>query len=168
MIALPFVALFAGLLLYAAWSDLTSFTIPNWVSIALAASFPVAALAHGMPVATIGLHVLFGAGVLAVGFFLFAANVFGGGDAKLLAATAMWTGFAGFTPFIIWTVIAGGALALAILVARRLLTRPEAAPSFLRRLLDPKGGVPYGIAIMTGGLLAIPSIPLGFAALTIL
>ena len=87
---------FAGLLVYAACTDVASLTIPNWVSIALAGVFPLAALAVGMPLSEIGMHYLFGAAILAIGFFLFAANIFGGGDAKLIAAAAVWTGFQGF------------------------------------------------------------------------
>ena len=45
----------------------------------------------------VGLHLGFG--------------LFGGGDAKLLAATAVWTGFGAFPQFLFWTALAGGALA---------------------------------------------------------
>jgi prepilin peptidase CpaA len=159
-------ALFAGLLIYAACCDIASLTIPNWASIALAAIFPAAALAHGLALTEIGLHLLFGVAVLAVGFFLFAANIIGGGDAKLLAATAVWAGFPAFPTFILSTAIAGGVLALALLAARALLKQAETQPPFVNRLLKPRGGVPYGVAIMAGGLMSIPALPLGFASLT--
>ena len=101
-------AAFAGLLIYAACSDIARLIIPNWVSIALACIFPIAALASGMAPLEIGMHLAFGAAVLVVGFFLFSGNIIGGGDAKLFAATAVWTGFQSFfMPFMYWTVIAG-------------------------------------------------------------
>jgi prepilin peptidase CpaA len=157
---------FAGLLIYAAISDFRSLIISNWISIALAGLFPVFALALGVPAADIGLHIVFGLGVLAVGFFLFAANIFGGGDAKLLAATAVWTGIDGFMTFAFWTALAGGILALALLAARHLVKQPETQPAIFHHLLKPRGGVPYGVAIMVGGLMSIPALPFGFAALT--
>jgi prepilin peptidase CpaA len=133
----------------------------------MTALFPPAALALGLPPGEIGVHLLFGAGVLVVGFFLFQANVIGGGDAKLLAATAVWTGFPGFAPFILWTAIAGGGLAFALLMARRTVPESTLWPEFVNRLLRPKGGVPYGVAIMAGGLMAIPALTYLSAPLTL-
>jgi len=159
MLSIVALAVFASLLLYAACSDIARMIIPNWVSIALSAAFPVAAFGVGMPFNEIGMHVLFGAAVLAVGFFLFAANIFGGGDAKLLAATAVWTGFSGFWPLFFWTATAGGLLALALLVARHLVNQTATNPPFVNHLLRKQSGIPYGVAIMCGGLLAIPSLP---------
>ncbi len=154
-------ATFAGLLIYAACSDMARMIIPNWVSIALSAAFPVFAFAIGMPLAEIGMHVLFGAGMLAVGFVLFAFNIVGGGDAKLLAAAAIWTGCGGFLPFIVWTALAGGGLAVLVLVARAnsIHLVGLGAPNFVIKLLTPEKGIPYGVAIMCGGLMAIPSLP---------
>lgn len=163
-------AVYAGLLVYAACSDVASLTIPNWVSIALTGAFVLAGLAMGLPVQTIGLQLLFGIAVLAVGFFLFAANVLGGGDAKLLAATAVWTGFPGFPALVLGTAVAGGVLALALLAGRALFKQAAATatqPTFVTRLLTPRSGVPYGVAIMAGGLLAIPSLPIALTTLTL-
>lgn len=158
MIEIIALAVFAGLLIYAACSDVARLLIPNWVSIALTAAFPVVALAVGMPLAEIGLHFLFGVGVLVVGFFLFQGGVIGGGDAKLLAATAVWTGFPAFAPFALGTVLAGGLIAVVLLLARRVFKQAESLPSFVNRLLTPRSGVPYGVAIMIGGLLATPAL----------
>lgn len=152
-------AAFSGLLLYAACSDIARLIIPNWVSIAMAAVFPVAALAHGMALGEIGMHILFGFAILAIGFFLFAANIFGGGDAKLLAAASMWTGFGAFQPLLFGTAIAGGLMALALLAARQFVKQAETNPSFVNHLLQKQSGIPYGVAIMAGGLMAIPSLP---------
>jgi len=166
MIDLLAVAAFAGLLLFAAAADIARYAIPNWVSLALTGVFVIAALFAQAPLAQVGAHLAFGFGVLVVGFFLFQAGVFGGGDAKLLAATAVWTGFAAFPPFLFWTALAGGALALALLAARQLVKQGDAQPPFVNQLLTKAAGIPYGAAIMVGGLIAIPSLPLFTAALT--
>lgn len=160
MIEIIALAAFAGLLIYAACSDIASLTIPNWVSIALVGAFLLAAPIAHMPLADIGMHLLFGAAILLIGFFLFAANIMGGGDAKLLAATAVWTGFPGLWTFIFWTAMVGGALALAIVAARQFLKQSESNPHFVNRLLRGETGIPYGVAIMAGGLMAIPSLPI--------
>jgi prepilin peptidase CpaA len=160
-------AAYAGLLIYAAGSDIARLIIPNWVSLALSGAFLVAAAATGLPLAQIALHALFGAAVLAVGFFLFQANVMGGGDAKLLAAAAVWTGLAGFAPFIFWTAFAGGLMALALIAARQFVKQAETYPPFVNHLLKKQNGIPYGVAIMAGGLMAIPALPFVTTSLTL-
>ncbi|MEZ5960462.1 MAG: prepilin peptidase [Hyphomonadaceae bacterium] len=159
-------AAFAGLLIYAALSDASRLIIPNWVSIALATIFPVAALLTGAPLMSVGLHVLFGFGVLAVGFVLFQFNIIGGGDAKLLAAASIWTGVTAFMPMILWTAIAGGVMALALLTARQLIPAGT-YPAFVDHLLKKQNGIPYGVAIMIGALMAIPSLPYLSSPLTL-
>jgi len=159
-------AAFAGLVLYAACSDVARLIIPNWVSIALVAIFPIAALIAGAPWMDVGMHILFGAIVLAVGFVLFQFNIIGGGDAKLLAAVSVWTGVAAFMPFFVWTVIAGGVMALALLTARQLIP-VGSYPGFVEHLLKKQNGIPYGVAIMIGALMAIPSLPYLSSPLTL-
>lgn len=168
MFELLALAAFAGLLIFAACTDIASLTIPNWVSIALAAVFPVAALAAELPLGEIGVHLLFGFAVLAVGFFLFQANIIGGGDAKLLAAVAIWTGFSpALYVFFFWTVFAGGVMALILVAARQFLTSTASTPPFVSHLLRKQNGIPYGAAIMVGGLMAIPALSTSLHALTL-
>jgi prepilin peptidase CpaA len=160
-------AAFAGLLLYAACSDVARLTIPNWVSVAMAALFVASALGAGAPLSEIGLHALFALTVLALGVFLFQANIIGGGDAKLLAAAALWTGFPAFAPFAFWTAIAGGLMALLLLAARKLIDQAETHPAFVKRLLKRQGRIPYGVAIMAGGLMALPALRFVLHPLTV-
>lgn len=156
---------FSGLLIYAAHSDFTRLIIPNWVSIALTALFPIAALLAGAPLGAIGLHLAVGFGVLALGFVLFQFNVFGGGDAKLLAAVAVWTGLPALAHFILWTAVAGGILAAALLAARQVLS-VETSPSGVAHLLQKQNGIPYGVAIMAGALATLPALPFLSSTLT--
>ena len=60
------------LLALAAGWDIASFTIPNFLQLALIASFAVFIVATGMAPATIGGHLLAGFLGLVVGFTLFA------------------------------------------------------------------------------------------------
>ncbi|MBC6440771.1 MAG: prepilin peptidase [Rhodospirillales bacterium] len=91
---------------------------------------------------------------------LFVLNRLGGGDVKLLAAAACWTGFAILPDFLIVVGLAGGVLALGLLVIRRLLRGRIAEDSPLARLLGQTRDVPYGIAIAAGGIVVWPKMDL--------
>lgn len=159
LIAIAALAVFVALLLIAAANDIASMTIPNWVSIALAALFPLFAWALDFSGAQLAWHFAFGIGVLAIGIGLFSLGLLGGGDVKVIAAAAVWTGFAGFAAFLTATVLAGGALAALLLVARRFAEPHMDRPAFLNRLLDRANGAPYAVAIAIGGLMALPTLP---------
>lgn len=159
-----FVLAFAGLVLFAAGSDIASMLIPNWVSIALAALFPLAALAAGMSWAEIGLHVGVGVLVFIAGFILFSIGVLGGGDVKVIAAVSLWTGAAALSPFAFWTTAAGGVLGLVVLMTRKRLAPADGRPEFLNRLLTPTKGIPYAVAIAVGAIVSLPAQPVVQAA----
>ena len=159
MLALVAITVFAGLLIYAACTDVARLIIPNWVSIALAIAFPIFALASGMALEVLGLHLAIGFAMLVLGFFMFQGGIIGGGDAKLLAATATWAGVAALPLFLFWMGISGGVLAIVLAQARKWTPYVEGAPSFVNKLLTHGGGIPYGVAIMCGGLMAIPALP---------
>ena len=155
LLLLPFPA---GLIA-AALKDATSFTIPNWISILLVACFLPAALAGHMPMGALGLCLAAGAIALVVGIALFAMGWCGGGDAKLLAAAALWLGWPAVLPFLAFTGLAGGALAGGLMLLRGGLLEPYLVrgPAWLGRLLTPKEDLPYGLAIAVGALAAFPS-----------
>lgn len=147
-----------ALAILAALSDATTYTIPNRLNAALALAFVPAALVVGLGLPTIGLCLLIGAGALILGVGMFALGWIGGGDAKLLAACALWIGAPGLLPFLTWTALAGGLLAVILLQLRR---RPSLAglpgPAWAMRLIRPGESVPYGVAIAIGALVAFPA-----------
>lgn len=148
-------------LAFAAFSDLFTMTIPNRVSAILLCAFFVVALVSGLGVTEIGLHVAGAAAVFAVCFLLFAINVMGGGDAKLLAACAIWFGLtSSLVAFLIYVSFLGGLLTLAILSLRAQESRFLAIGIPMPRLLFTAKKIPYGIAIAAGGLFAYPASPL--------
>jgi prepilin peptidase CpaA len=153
------VSVFPLLVLIAALTDATTFLIPNRLSAALAIAFVPAALLMGLSPAAIGVCLVVGLAALLVGIGMFAAGWIGGGDAKLFAAAALWLGWPAVGPLLVWTGIAGGVLAVGLLAARKapvpvLVMR---GPAWLGRLLEPKGDVPYGVAIAFGALAAFPA-----------
>lgn len=150
LLVFPAVVAFGGAM------DLLTMTIPNRITLGLAAVFFVAALLTGLPLDQILLHVAAGALVLVAGIALFAIGGFGGGDAKLLAAAALWIGFDQLVPFLACVTIFGGLLAIAILYYRRLPILGIHAPDWAMKLHKQGTGIPYGIAIASSALMIFP------------
>ena len=142
----------------AAIRDATSYTIPNWLSLALALAFFPTAFAVGLSPIAVGQCAAVGFAALLVGVAMFAAGWVGGGDAKLLAAASTWLGLGAVAPFLAFTALAGGALACTLMVLRGSpVIGAVRGPAWVSRLLQPKGDVPYGVAIAFGALAAFPS-----------
>ena len=152
------ILVFPALVVTGALRDLVSYTIPNWLSAVLVAGFPIAALAMGAPLPTVGLHFAIGAAALVAGMIMFALRWIGGGDAKLFAAAALWLGWPALMPFLAVTGLAGGALAVGLLGLRSPLLRGYVlnGPAWFVRLAEPEENVPYGVAIAVGALAAFP------------
>lgn len=161
LIATAAVLAFPALVLFAAARDVASFTIPNAIPLALAAVFPLAALAAGLPMPAAGVHLAVGFGVLVAGVVMFALRWLGGGDAKLFAAVALWVGWSALPTFLLGAAMTGGLLAAVLLLLRSAALRHFvlAGPRFLVRLAEPGEGVPYGVAIAAGALAAFPLTP---------
>ncbi|MBC7281734.1 prepilin peptidase [Hoeflea sp.] len=133
----------------AAFCDIISMKIPNRVSVILAASFFVIAPFSGMDLATFGWSLVAASTVFAGCFALFAFNVMGGGDAKILSAAALWYGFnIDLVALLGFTGIYGGLLALVVLMIRAnqnvLLISPIPIPM---HFFKDRAGIPYGVAI---------------------
>ena len=158
-LVLALAAAFAGLVLTGAFRDLVSYRIPNWIPFAILGLFPVAGLAAGLPLPTLGLHAAIGAAVLVAAL---AMNWVGGGDAKMFAAVAFWMGWPAVMDFLLWTAISGGVLAVGLLSLRSPALRPVilGGPPWLAKLSEPGGASPYGVAIAVGALMALPESPL--------
>ncbi len=161
MVSLIFLSAFPAALIIAALNDLYEFKIPNWVSAVLFGSYFAAGVGLGASPSALLEGFLFGCGALVVGFALFAGKFLGGGDAKLLAACAPWIGPSALAPFLLNMAVAGGFLAVALIMFRRTPPLPlyAQAPWLLRLHQRPKD-IPYAVAIAAGGLLSFPQTPL--------
>jgi len=149
--------LFPALMAFAASSDLLTMTISNRLSLALAGGFFLLTLITGMSLGAIGMHLAAAALVLAVCFGFFSMGWIGGGDAKLAAATALWFGFDFLLDYLIYASLFGGVLTLLLIQFRRLpLPAPLARQTWILRLHDAGGGVPYGIALAAAALTVYP------------
>lgn len=157
MLDLPVLIVFPALMAYAAFSDLFTMTIANWISIALVSAFVVIALLAGLPATTILLHLACGLTVLAITFVLFAFGQVGGGDAKFAATTAVWLGFEHLAEYGLIASLLGGVLTLGLLGFRKLpLPAWARGREWIDRLHDKKVGAPYGITLAITGVLLYP------------
>jgi prepilin peptidase CpaA len=147
--AAVFLAALALPCLYAAWTDLTRMTIPNWLVLVIAALYVVLG-----PVVLDFDRYLWGFAnggvVLAAGFLLFLTGQFGAGDAKFAASVALFVDY-GDIPTMLWlyaiiALLSVGALAL---VKWRM---PEfAALSAFKSLQDRRRfplGLPLALSIL--------------------
>lgn len=149
--------LFPALMAFAASSDLFTMTISNRLSLALAGSFFLLTLVIGMSLPAVGMHLAAAALVLAFSFGFFSQGWIGGGDAKLVAATALWFGFDFLLDYLIYASLFGGALTLILIQFRKLpLPAALARQPWILRLHESGGGIPYGIALAAAALIVYP------------
>ena len=169
MVANPLVLgilmIFPLLMALSASSDLLTMTIPNRICAALVLGYFALALALGLPLKTIGVNLSCALGVLALTFAMFSRGWIGGGDAKLAAATALWTGWALLLDYGLMASLFGGALTFAVIFGRKVVLPPWLARvEWIARLHHPKSGVPYGIALAAAGLFVYPQTQIWQAA----
>ncbi|PHR52623.1 MAG: hypothetical protein COA47_17630 [Robiginitomaculum sp.] len=149
--------LFPLLMFVAAWRDMVSMTIPNWISLTLLGLFLLAAPLIGLSWGEFGLHMAVGFGALALTIAMFALGWIGGGDAKLFAAAALWMGWPDILSYAVISALAGGVLTVLLILARKTALPPVLyTQEWSARLLKKDGDVPYGMALCAGALYLFP------------
>jgi prepilin peptidase CpaA len=149
---------FGGFIVWAGIGDIRSFTITNQTNLLLAASFILLALPMGLGWEAVWDHVKIGLVTCLIATIMFYFGIFGGGDAKMAGAIALWLGSAPIIAFVFYTALAGGILGLILLIGRRLAKAyglPK-SPKWARRILRRQSAVPYGVALGVGALIAAP------------
>ena len=141
-------------LVVAAFTDLKSRRIANWLNAAIAIGAPFFWIASGLSfwpeiAAQIGIAVA----TFAVLSVLFALKAMGGGDVKLLTALALWISPALYLKLIIMMALLGGVLTL-VFGGWNVMRRQK------NRLT-----IPYGVAISAAGLWVLGSFYMPAAAM---
>lgn len=132
----------------AAAQDVKAYQIADRWPLAIAALFPVAALAAGVPLMGWLAHGGVALAVFTGGAVLFRLGGMGGGDVKLLTALALWAGPPAVLLLLTGTALGGGLLAGAVLLRRALRLVPATtAPSPTH--------LPYAAAMLPGVGLAM-------------
>jgi prepilin peptidase CpaA len=161
---------FLTMLALAAFKDLRERRIPNRLTAGLASLYPVYVLLSPAPVAWPA-ALCIAAVLFLVGLGLFARDLIGGGDVKLIAAVSLWAGPEHFVVFMLITTLTGGALSLISLWYRRWAGVIEAHLAALGlAAVGGLGGIvsatsrpvatgapepatlPYAVAIAAGGI----------------
>ncbi|MEP9367577.1 prepilin peptidase [Xanthobacter sp. VNH20] len=126
-------------------TDLSRRIIPNLIIFALAGGFAV--LVASGRVDELPLRLMLAAGVLAAGFWLFAHDLIGAGDAKLAAALALWLDPSQLPAFALICGVLGALLVGGVTLWARGGWRG----------LRMAGSLPYGVALAGAGLALFPS-----------
>ena len=127
-------------LLVAAFTDLRSRQIGNWLNAAIALGAPLFWWASGYSFAEIGWQVGVALAAFVVLAGLFALRAMGGGDVKLLTALALWIQPAWFLKLLVVMALLGGVLTVVLAAWHMIRGRKD-------RL-----AIPYGVAIACAGL----------------
>lgn len=136
--------------------DLRARRLPNVGVATFTALFFIDALLAGASLAALGAHVAAGAIALAATALLFAVRWLGGGDAKLAAAIFLWSGPVHALPVLAVVSVCGGLVAVAMIAVGWMARRTEFNRVTDRLTwLSPSRGVPYGVALAVGGIVAI-------------
>ena len=131
-------------LLIAAFTDIRSRTIHNWLNIAIAVSAPLFWWAAGLDLwPGVAMQVGVAIAAFAVLAGLFALGWMGGGDVKLLTALALWVPPEAFLKLLVVMALAGGVLTIVM-----------GAWHVTRRRKD-RLAIPYGVAIAFAALWVI-------------
>ena len=143
--------IFAALLLAAAVEDSIRLRISNLIVLGVLVGALAAMALAGLDIALWQNFAVL-AGLLVVGTPLFAAGKMGGGDVKLLAATGLWFDLRGALLMLVSVLLAGGLLAILVIIARLFGWSDATRERIL--LLKRGGGIPYGVAVSAGALIA--------------
>jgi prepilin peptidase CpaA len=134
-----------ALFVTAAYGDVKTLRIANWLVAAVAALGLCRLIVIGdlsVALYTVGASLV----VFIAAFLLFWRGLVGGGDAKLMTATALLVGYSHLFNFLVLMSLCGALLSLAILVIwwRSEESQPRAQLA-----------VPYGAAIAAGGIVTL-------------
>ncbi|MFD0917025.1 prepilin peptidase [Pseudahrensia aquimaris] len=159
MIATLLLTLFVCCMIIAMISDILTQKISNHLSLALLAGFAISVPLIGMSWQLLGITMLIGIVVFAIGFLMFLLGGMGAGDVKMMFSSVLWVGPVAVGPYINALAISSVVLIALVFAARKLtpLSLAERVPFFHAWLVNPMGGVPYGVPLGIAGLYAIAS-----------
>jgi prepilin peptidase CpaA len=179
------IGLLVVLLVIAAFVDLRTYRIPNWLTfggtvmgLGLNTAIPWTALSAAWALDGF----LNGLGGMAIGLVLllpcYVLRVMGAGDVKLMAMVGAFLGLSQILPAVLCSFIAGGVAAIVFVVAKRSVARlalnlkhifQGAALSMITGVPVPGmapvasvGRLPYGVSISAGTIFYLASFQLGY------
>jgi prepilin peptidase CpaA len=140
----------AAVVLLAAWHDLVSRTVPNWMPAMIAGFGLVAALVSGRLLISTGL----GLAIFVAAAICWRRGLMGGADVKLLGAIAIALPPGMVSLFVIAMSLAGAVHAIVYMVARRVVTHRMVPGGGAARALEPAGMPPRTRSLLPRALRA--------------
>lgn len=147
-LALAGLALLAAGLVLAAGFDLWRYEIPDTLTILIIAAAVLFGL--GTPGFNWPSHAAAGGAFFAFGLLAFARGWLGGGDVKIMTGCACWATLSSLPAQIVLIAMAGGALALVLMLLRRGLVLAGITGDNPPRLLRVGADLPYAVGIAAG------------------
>lgn len=159
-LALAGIALLGLGLLLAAGFDLWRFEIPDTLTVLIIAAAVLFGL--GTPGFNWASHAAAGGAFFAFGLLAFARGWLGGGDVKIMTGCACWATLSSLAEQMVLIALAGGVLALALILMRRGLVLAGVAGDDAPRLIRVGADLPYAVGIAGGmAVWAWRHLPLG-------
>lgn len=145
------------LMLYAAYSDLKSYTLPNFISLLLVVGFSLAVLVVQPSLTALAWHIAVGIILFVCSYVVYATGPFGAGDVKMISTLGLWMGPVNILPFLMIMSIIGGIIGVALLIFRRFpIPEKWLENQSVKALHSKEEGIPYGIAIAFAALIEFP------------
>ncbi|WP_082855262.1 A24 family peptidase [Paraburkholderia phytofirmans] len=147
-------------LLWLAVFDVRCRRLPSRMILMIGALFFINAVVIRMPIGDVLAHLLLAFAVLVVCAALFAANVLGGGDAKLASIVFLWLGRSLALPALTLISVIGLGVSLISLATRHMNPKQNSPSMRTLAMFSGARGVPYGVALALGGgsLIVLPSV----------
>ena len=144
------------LALWASVEDFRGLQIPNFISVAILASFLAAwAFDRHLVGGSWWLPFAISFGIFVLSYLMFAVNIMGAGDSKLATVLSLWLGFKGLLIFIFYMSLAGGVLGvLTLLIKKYKPFKSSSGNGWIVQVQGGRNAVPYGIAITLGFFMA--------------
>ena len=156
----------AGLLLMAlsvlaaAGFDLWRFEIPDTLTITIIAGAVLFGL--GTPGFDWASHAAAGGAFFAFGLLAFVRGWLGGGDVKIMTGCACWASLSTLAEQVVLIALAGGVLAIALMLVRRSLALAGMTGETAPRLVRVGADLPYAVGIAGGmAVWAVRHLPIG-------
>lgn len=146
-----------GFFLIVAVRDLGWRLIDNGLVLALLGLWAGFAALRGLTWQDVGGHLAVGGGAFIAMVAIYALNWIGGGDVKLTAPVFLWAGSENGLAVLLVVGLGGALLGLTCALAQGL-SRLTGLPKMISRvlaLLSAERGVPYGVALAAGGVIAV-------------
>jgi prepilin peptidase CpaA len=138
-------------LLWLAVFDVRFRRLPTKVVLTVGALFFVDALIVRMPLGDVMKHLLLAFGVFLFCAAMFAANLLGGGDAKLASVIFLWVGLSLSLAALTLISVIGTLVSLISLATKRMNPDQHTQPMRSLAMFSGARGVPYGVALALGG-----------------